>query len=260
MLIADGFLESVTPEDIIEGHCEVPANVTRIGYLAFERLTTLTNIMLPVGLKYLGEKAFLGCTGLRQITLPPLITRIESDTFAGLNLEDIILPAQLTKICFQAFRGCTGLTDITFPPKLISIGTGAFENCTALREISFPPGFSEMGEEAFSGCINLTQVIFPIGVKKIHPSAFYGCTQLKTITIDSDNPEEIERFKHLLPNVLRDKVISKSEHIRTIRKEIAFAAVLREGNVFNSFFSPKARSEEHTLADPQLIGTILDFL
>jgi hypothetical protein len=66
---------------------------------------------LPDDLIDLGS--FLGCTNLREITIPEGIRSIES------------------------FRGCSNLEKITIPKNVHTINYGTFENCTKLKEVVF---------------------------------------------------------------------------------------------------------------------------
>ena len=77
-----------------------------------------------------GPSAFLGCTSLSEIALPP----------------------NLTEIGAAAFRKCTSLSEIALPPNLIEIGQYAFSDCTSLTEVTLPVGPVYFGHAAFEGC------------------------------------------------------------------------------------------------------------
>ena len=75
---------------------------------------------------------------------------------------------------------------------------------------TIPGGVTSIGGYAFSRCTSLTTVHIPEGVTSIGNGAFSGCTSLTHIIIDTDDEAEFNRIKNLLPENLRDKVISRS--------------------------------------------------
>ena len=60
-----------------------PPDTAQIGDRAFVNCRGLTQITLPPGLTHIGDDAFLGCSGLTQITLPPGVALIGAGAFYG---------------------------------------------------------------------------------------------------------------------------------------------------------------------------------
>ena len=95
------------------------------------------------GITSIGDYAFMGCTGMTELTLPSSITSIGN----------------------SAFCGCSGLTKLTLPNSLESIGDGAFAYCSGLAKITslaeIPP---VCGFKVFNG-VNKTncELIVPEG-------------------------------------------------------------------------------------------------
>ena len=87
--------------------------------------------------KLIGKNAFLGCTGLKNVTM-------------GKNIKTIGA---------NAFNNCTALVIITIPAKVTKIGDKAFYKCKSLRYILVKPKKLEaksIGNNAFGkGAINL---------------------------------------------------------------------------------------------------------
>jgi len=63
----------------------------------------------------IGDKAFLGCTGLTSVIIPNGVTYIGYIAFRGcVNLTAITIPKSVTYISEDAFADCTNLTSVTF--------------------------------------------------------------------------------------------------------------------------------------------------
>lgn len=111
---------------------------TSIRDLAFQNLTSLTEIVLPQGLTSIGANVFDGCS----------------------NLANTVLPAGITSIGTSAFDGCSKLTEIVLPEGITSIGNLAFKGCSSLTEIFLPASITNVGARAFKGCTGLTALVF----------------------------------------------------------------------------------------------------
>lgn len=83
------------------------ANVTAIGYGAFNGKNKITSVTIPASVTSIGEVAFNDCKSLAKI----------------------VLPQNLTAIGASAFWGCTSLKSVVIFDKVLSIGTNAFKYC-----------------------------------------------------------------------------------------------------------------------------------
>jgi hypothetical protein len=144
----------------------------------------ITNLVIPNSVRYIGEYAFSGCSGLTSVTIGNSVTSIGKGAFSGCSgLTSITIPNSVTSIGEMAFYGCTGLTSITIPSSVTSIGEMAFSGCTGLTSITIPSSVTSI-DGAFSGCTGLTSITIPSSVTSID-GAFSGCTGLTSITIPS---------------------------------------------------------------------------
>lgn len=137
-MIKNGVLTRVQGFEIVNGHFDVPKNVTAIDNYAFNMRDTLTSITLPSEVTTIGHNAFANCTKLKSIVVPPAVTIIRALTFSGCNnLSSVILPPGVTSINAKTFAGCDCLKSITISGNIIAIAPDAFgENPSSLAQLS----------------------------------------------------------------------------------------------------------------------------
>ena len=107
---------------------------------AFYYCTSLTAVVIPEGVTYIGDYAFAGCTALTSVTIPASVETIGKGAFNGCtDLTEIKIAegSALTSIGDYAFNDCYSLASITLPEGLVSIGKEAFRDCKALVHIDF---------------------------------------------------------------------------------------------------------------------------
>ncbi len=93
------------------------------------------NVVIPSGVKRIGDHAFEDCYGLTSINIPNSVTSIGT----------------------SAFRGCSGLTSIEIPESVTSIGSSAFIYCTNLDvTIDNSKDNVTVGNGAFTSCKSVT--------------------------------------------------------------------------------------------------------
>ena len=87
--------------------------VTRIGYDAFYKCTSLTSVVIPDSVTSIGSYAFCYCT----------------------SLTSVVIPDSVTSIANSAFYVCTSLTSVEIGDSVTSIGDSAFSGCISLIEV-----------------------------------------------------------------------------------------------------------------------------
>ena len=176
--IERGVLKQYTGTDMV---VQIPDGVTEIGYRAFYRDDTLTEIVLPDGIIKIGIQAFAGCTALKKVVFPASLRMIGHEAFAdtpwfSLQAEGIVYAGPLAwqvkgelrnlanaeirigtvKLCADLFRNCTALSDVILPDSLTEIDDRAFQNCRKLKQIHIPKKVQRIGDRSFDECIGLS--------------------------------------------------------------------------------------------------------
>ena len=139
--------EIVIP-DVYEG---LP--VTRIGDRAFIDCAYLTDITVSSNITAIGIDAFTGCAGLvRTKGGVSYVDRwiIDFDT----SMTKAVLESECVGIANFAFSS-TALVEIEIPDSVAVIGDYAFYNCERLNNITIPDNITRIGDYAFNSCPRL---------------------------------------------------------------------------------------------------------
>ena len=127
----------------------LPVGLNYIGRRAFYNCNQLERIDLPNGIKTIDCRTFYGCKSLKQVLLPDNLKEIKKSAFAYCGIESIDIPPSVTEIDCYAFQGCDNFKKITLHEGLLKIGSQAFENCKLLCSITIPRSVTTIGENVF---------------------------------------------------------------------------------------------------------------
>ena len=175
----------------------IPANITSIGYQAFDSCDGLTEITIPDTVKSIGSEAFNNCKNLKKVTINSGVESIEKTAFSGCPITDLdnysglsfnvaytsamykgesnpVIEDFYTIIDNNAFQGRKELQSITIPDNIEMIGGYAFEGCSNLSTVNFGPGskLTSISPNAFQNCTALTSITLPNSVTTIYAAAF----------------------------------------------------------------------------------------
>ena len=114
---------------------------------------------MTYSVKGIGEMTFVGCPGLKEVTIGNSVTSIGG----------------------RAFYYCSGLTSVAIPNSVTSIGEYAFGSCETLASVKMSNSVTKIEGYAFSGCEALTSVVIPPSITSLGRRIFEGCKNLKTI-------------------------------------------------------------------------------
>ncbi len=137
----------------------LPDDLTTIDRRAFRQQSISGSLIIPEGVTWIGDQAFLECVNLTGI---------------------LSLPSTLRGISYMAFEGCKFTCELLLPQNLNSLGFRAFWQCSGLYgNLILPEGLSEIEESVFSGCSNFSgDLNIPKNVKEIENRAFSDCSGL----------------------------------------------------------------------------------
>ena len=167
----------------LDGSYKIKENTKVICNDAFWGCTSLSCIVIPNSVTYIGDDAF-SMTALSSVVISNSVTSIGKGTFANCTfLSSIVIPNSVTSIEKQAFDGCTSLSSIVIPDSVTNIGERAFSSCTSLSGIVIPNSVKSIGYRMFSSCTSLSSIVIPNSVTSIGDSAFWDCTSLFSIII-----------------------------------------------------------------------------
>ena len=182
----------------------VEDGVTNVGSHLFEGLKEINSVSIGKDVEVIGESAFKGCQGLREIDFgsgAPL--SIKSYAFSGcIALTELRIPPRVTQIADRyagnAFMNCSvrrlfldsemefpyginldSLEEVTLGEHMTAVPPGAFEKAPRLKKLTVPDNVTRVGDRAFYWCSALTSTDFlPDTVTEIGESAFSGCSGL----------------------------------------------------------------------------------
>jgi len=207
----------------------------------FQSFTTIQTIFLPSTLTTIGNSAFNGVTGLKQIQVlgavavadrvifPSSVTSFGTNVFQGAtNVKHVTLPSALTTIPADSFNGATSLETVITGATITTIGNNAFLN-TKLSTFTFSSSLTTIGSAAFQGSL-LTEVVLPNTVVTIGNDAFRNNTALTTITFPSTVPSVAPLFS------LGTNVLTGSQVLATMNFHIDVLPAVAANRTVRYFF------------------------
>ena len=120
------------------------------------------DVVIPAGVKKIGDGAFKGCAALTGVTIPDGVTSIGERAFYGCTeLQSAVIPEGVKEISGFLFRGCAKLQSVTIPESVQAIGKYAFCDCRSLQSVTIPRSVKKIEKKAFSGCHRRMALIAP---------------------------------------------------------------------------------------------------
>ena len=138
--------------------------------------TSLKKVVLPEGLKRIGEGAFEGCSVLSDVNIPSTVEIVGEEAFLYTAIKSNYLDNWL--ISYDGLSGTTltiqegtigiadgdifgrnsTITEVVLPETLRYIGSNNFKSFTALTKVNLPASLVKIGDDAFNNCSNLIEI------------------------------------------------------------------------------------------------------
>ena len=139
--------------------------ITGLGDRLFYHCANAKTVSLPATLTSIGNAAFaqedaaIGYTaGLTSVTIPQVVTAIQSFAFQHTAITEVTVPASVKTWGKYVFSGCAKLK--TARVACDSIGAFAFTRCTALSSLTISANCRTFGENMLTYCESLTAITY----------------------------------------------------------------------------------------------------
>lgn len=181
----------------------LPEGIRVIGEEAFYECSELCDINIPASVEEIGDAAFYSAK-FTEFVIPETVKKIGERLFSECSsLRYVKLPENVTEIGDYIFKGCKALEGIKIPDDVKRIGRYAFDNCKALTEITIPEGVTEIGISAFGNCEKLTEIVIPNSVTELGNGVFQWCSKLRSVSL-SENISRIGSYAFLYCKALTE--------------------------------------------------------
>ncbi|MBQ7353721.1 MAG: leucine-rich repeat protein [Clostridia bacterium] len=197
-----------------ESHVKIPPTynglpVIRINSYTFNDCSRVTEITLPVSVKYMENSALLGAGNEEYdysgYSFPRLKLYYEGTLTDWMNMslgqhsntgqtalyingervEDLVIPDDITEIRSNIFNFCI-FDSVTIGSHVKKIGSNAFY-FSDIHKLTIEEGLEEISSSAFYGVTDFSELTLPNTLKKIGKFAFFG-TKISLLTI----PDSVE--------------------------------------------------------------------
>lgn len=136
----------------------LPDTIASIGGFTFMGCKRLAEVKLPVAMTAIPERMFMGCqellntTGSDGVVIPAGVKTIgELAFYECQKVAKFVLPEGLETISKQAFDTCRRMETLVIPNSVKTIGDKAFNTCQKLTTVTMPSGADvKLGETLFT--------------------------------------------------------------------------------------------------------------
>lgn len=165
---------------------EIPAEITELPSSVFSRCKKLGQVIWAdkIKLHKIGQQAFYGCQGLKEIVFPETLEQIGTLAFYQCHaLRRIVLPEAVWQIEAEAFACCAGLFEVMIKGNLTKWGRNIFAYNKKLKKIVFSEKQEVIPEYLAWNCEKLQQVTVQDSLKMVGLAAFEGTAFWKELPI-----------------------------------------------------------------------------
>ncbi|MCM1519078.1 MAG: leucine-rich repeat protein [Pseudoflavonifractor sp.] len=170
----------------------IPNKVTTIGTYAFSNDKSLVYANLSTSCPWLREGLFADCDVLASITIPPVVTKMDTKMFrncgqlATVTFEDntdvLEMGYGASQSEYGLFRDCP--VETLYLGRWLSYNTdkpsrSPFYSIAALKDLSFGDAVGVVDKYMFSYCTGLENLYLPDNIESVGLWGFRGCSSLK---------------------------------------------------------------------------------
>ena len=171
-------------------------------YSFMQYILTVKSAIFPEGMETLGAWCFLGCSNLKEVSLPSTLKSISYQVFERSGLTSCVVPDGC-RMSYGVFDDCSSLTYVKLPSDMTAIPDGTLAGCSKLADFEIPAGVTSIGHSAFEGTA-ITSIAFPDAVSELADEVCKSCRYLKEVRLPASLTrigdqafsfsESIERF------------------------------------------------------------------
>lgn len=180
---------------------KVPKKIKTIADKAFMR-KKMKKVILPNGLKAIGERAFYKCKKLEKINLPTTLKKLDSEAFASSGIKKINIPKNITSFGMDVFYD-SKLVEAKLPDDMEVIPEYLFSNAEKLSKVNVPKNLKKIGNSAFiRTAVNIQSFLDSSNLRIIEDCAFQFVGAQNLII-----PTHIEKIGHFALNLKDNKTV-----------------------------------------------------
>ena len=109
------------PRSKTDASYSVPPGVTELAFGSFRKISALTSVTLPAGLKRIGDYVVWECPNIATLELPPSLEFIGHYSLTNLKVSSMVVPENVKELRSYVLSGCDNLTSVELPSTLKSM-------------------------------------------------------------------------------------------------------------------------------------------
>lgn len=181
------FVNDVEIHDLV-----IPDGVKTIGNWQFYQFSGLTSVKIPSSVTSVGRECFALCSSLKTVEIGDNASQ-EAATVLGQrafyhsdNIDSIFLGNNVAELGKEAFGYIKGVRNVVIPNSVKTMGTHVFCSCENLESVQLSENLKRIEWASFGSCYSLKSIVIPDGVEYLGESAFGYCTSLTEVKLPSN--------------------------------------------------------------------------
>lgn len=122
--------------------------LSKNGKVLYMEMGDPTKVVIPEGVEEIGPSAYEKISSLSEVIFPSTLKVIHEKAFAGTYVASIELPGSLQSVKAQAFSFCRELRNVDLNDGIEEIGQQAFEGCP-IQKVYIPASVISLGTDSF---------------------------------------------------------------------------------------------------------------